>query len=105
MESERNDFGVKSYSHCLLKGLDGVTYEALIGDLSTRGAFIKISDNAPNGLHVGEMCGLIYSDNPDKPSTKHTAIIAELDSGNIKISFNHQEHRHQKHKYPHCKAL
>lgn len=107
MENEIEDFGRKSYAHCLLMGLDGVTYKAQIGDLSLKGALIKISDNVPtDGLHLGEMCGLVYSDNPKMPSTKHTGKIVKLDSfGSVGISFNHQEHQHQKHKYSPGKVI
>ena len=99
MKNENHDFGIKKDSHCLLKGLDGVTYQALLGDLSLTGALIKLSDNAPNGLHVGEMCGLMLSDNPKLSSAKFTGRIIELDSGSVGISFNHQEHQHLKRKF------
>lgn len=99
MKNERNDFGIKTDSHCLLKGLDGVTYHALLGNLSLTGALIKLSDNVPNGLHVGDMCGLMLSDNPKLSAAKFTGRIVELNSGSVGISFNHQEHQHQKHKY------
>lgn len=99
MKSEKNDFRIKTDSHCLLMGLDGVTYRALLGDLSVTGALIKLSGNAPNGLHVGEMCGLMLSDNPKLSSAKYTGRIVKLDSDCVGISFNHQEHQHQKHKY------
>lgn len=99
MKNESHDFGVKTNSHCLLKGLDGVTYQALLGNISLTGALIKLSDNVPNGLHVGDMCGLMLSDNPKLSSAKYTGRIVELDSGSVGISFNHQEHQHQKQKY------
>jgi c-di-GMP-binding flagellar brake protein YcgR len=99
MKSEIHDFRIKSDSHCLLMGLDGVTYKALLGDLSLTGALIRLSDNVPNGLHVGEMCGLMLSDNPKLSSAKYTGRIVKLESDSVGISFNHQEHQHQKHKY------
>jgi len=99
MKSERDDFRIKTGSHCFLMGLDGVTYRALLGDLSLTGALIQLSDNVPNGLHVGEMCGLMLSDNTKLSSAKYTGRIVELDSNSVGISFNHQEHQHQKHKY------
>ncbi len=96
----------RAVSNCLLLGLDGVTYQALLGDISLSGVEIDIGDNVSHGLNVGEICGLIYSDNPKLSPTKHTGMIAKLDScGNVRISFNHQEHRHQKRKYPHSKAI
>ena len=90
MESER---------HCLLMGLDGVTYQTLLGDLTLTGALVKMSDNIHHGLKVGEMCGLVFRDNPELSSTKHTGKIVRLDSGSVGISFKHQEHQHQKKKY------
>ena len=99
MKNEKHDFRIKTDSNCLLKGLDGVTYKAQVGDLSLTGALIKLSDKVPNGLHVGEMCGLMLSENPGLSSAKYTGRIVELDSYNVGISFNHQEHQHQKHKY------
>ena len=89
----------RAVSNCLLMGLDGVTYQALLGGLSLSGVEIDIGDNVSHGLNVGDICGLIYSDKPEQSPTKHTGMIAKLDSsGSIRISFNHQEHRHQKNK-------
>jgi len=89
----------KSASNCLLMGLDGITYQALLGDLSFNGVEIEIGD-VSHGLNVGEICGLIYSDKPEQSPSKHTGMIAKLDSGgSVRISFSHQEHRHQKNKY------
>ncbi|MBK5277043.1 MAG: PilZ domain-containing protein [Desulfuromonadales bacterium] len=99
MESEKQNFRTDSNSHCLLMGIDGVTYQALLGDLSLTGALIKMSDKAPHGLHVGEMCGLMLNNNTNMSFSKHTGMIVELDSGNVVISFHHQEHRHRKHTY------
>jgi hypothetical protein len=98
MESERN-FKISGDSPCLLMGLDGVTYQAQLGNLSLTGALIKMSDDVRHGLHIGEMCGLVLSDNPNMSSSKHTGIIIELDAGSVSVSFHHQEHHHQKHKY------
>ena len=99
MKNESPNFGTSRGSHCLLKGLDGVTYQALLGELSLTGASIKFLDNVPHGLQVGEMCGLMLSDNPKLSSTKFTGRIIELKPGGVGISFNHQEHQHKKHKY------
>lgn len=99
MKSEKHDFRKKTDSHCLLMGLDGVTYQAQLGDLSAAGASITLSDNVPNGLHVGEMCGLMLSDNPTLSSAKYTGRIVTLDTDSVGISFNHQEHQHRKQKY------
>lgn len=96
MERERRDLRTKSDSHCLLMGLDGVTYQAVVGDISSGGALIKMSDNVSNDLHVGEMCGLMFSDNFNMSSEKHTGKIVRLDSGSVGVSFHNQEHRHLK---------
>lgn len=98
MERERRDLRTKSNSHCLLIGLDGVTYHALLGDVSLGGALIKMSDNVSHDLHVGEMCGLMLSDEFNMSSEKHTGRIVRFDSGSVGISFNQQEHRHLKNK-------
>ncbi|MDD2539691.1 MAG: hypothetical protein PHH28_01440 [Desulfuromonadaceae bacterium] len=99
MKSEKDDFKIIAGSHCLLMGLDGVTYQALLGDLSLTGAVIKLNSNIPNGLHVGEMCGLMLTGKTKLSSEKYTGRIVELSSNGVGISFNHQEHQHQKHKY------
>ena len=99
MKNETNKFSMSKDSHCLLMGLDGVTYKAQLGDLSLTGALIKLSGTVPNGLQVGEMCGLMLSDNPKLSSAKFTGRIVKLDSDCVGISFNHQEHQHQKKKY------
>jgi hypothetical protein len=80
-------------------GLDGVTYQAQLGDLSLTGALIKLSGTVPNGLQVGEMCGLLLNGNPKLGPAKYTGRIVKLDSDGVGISFNHQEHQHQKKKY------
>ncbi len=99
MKNESHDFSRKINSQCLLMGIDGVTYQALLGDLSVTGALITLAKNTPNGLHVGEMCGLMLGDNPKLSSAKYTGRIVKLDSDSVGISFNHQEHQHQKKKY------
>jgi c-di-GMP-binding flagellar brake protein YcgR len=99
MEKERRNLRSKCDSHCLLMGLDGVTYQAQLGDFSLGGALIEIGDNVSHGLHVGEMCGLMFSDNFNMSSEKHTGKIVRLDSGSVGVSFNHQEHQHRKQKY------
>ena len=96
MKSKNDDFRINGESHCLLLGLDGVTYQALLGELSLTGALIKVSDSVPNHLHLGEMCGLKLSGNHNMSSSKYTGVIVELDTGSVGISFNHQAHWHQK---------
>jgi len=87
-------------SGCLLMGLDGATYQVrLVGDVSLKGASLTMSENVPHGLNVGELCGFVLRDKLNAPSTKHTGTIVSLDSGSVEISFNHQEHRHQKRKF------
>jgi len=88
--------GIKSESKCLLVGLNGVTYQTRLADLTPNGAVITMEGDAPHGLHVGEMCGFLLRDNPNEPPDKHTGMIVTLDSGNVGISFHHQEHHHQK---------
>jgi hypothetical protein len=97
MENERHNLSTKSDAPCLLMGLDGVTYQALLGDLSLTGAMIKMNVNASHGLHVNEMCGLVLRDNPNRSSSKYTGMIVKLDSDTVQISFNQQGHKHQKY--------
>ena len=98
MERERRDLRTKSGSHCQLMSLDGVTYQALLGDISLGGALIKMSDNVSHDLHVGEMCGLMFRDKLNMNPERHTGKIVRLDSGSVGISFHNQEHRHLKNK-------
>ena len=102
MEKERRDLRTISDLSCQLRGLDGVTYHALLGNISLGGALIKMSDNVSHDLHVGEMCGLMFRDkinmNPERLSGK----IVRLDGGSVGITFHNQEHIHQKKKFiPH----
>ena len=90
-------------SDCLLKGLDGVTYQAFLEDISPGGALIIMDKDAPHGLRVGEMCGFMLRNSPDVIPTKHTGRIICLDSNVVKITFSHQEHQHQ-HKKFNCKV-
>jgi hypothetical protein len=96
---------IKSESKCLLMGLDGVTYQAELVDITPSKALITMSGDAPHGLHVGEMCGFILRNNPGVPPDKHTGMIVTLDSGSVEISFNHQEHHHQKQKFTSVSCL
>jgi hypothetical protein len=99
MEKESHNIRAGCDSHCLLMGLDGVTYQALLGELSHSGALVKIDGSISHGLHVGEMCGLMLSAIPKTGSIKHTGKIIKLESGSVGISFHHQEHIHQKKKF------
>ncbi|HIJ87041.1 MAG TPA: hypothetical protein HPP97_05065 [Desulfuromonadales bacterium] len=90
---------IKIGSECLLMGIDGVTYQTLLGDISERGALVSMSKNISHGLQIGEMCGIMLCDKPSASSTKHTGMIISLDSGNVGINFHHQEHHHQKKKF------
>jgi hypothetical protein len=99
MEKATHNLRTRCNSHCLLMGLDGVTYHALLGELSQSGALVEIDGSISHGLHVGEMCGLMLSEIPKTGSIKHTGKIVRLDSGSVGISFHHQEHIHQKKKF------
>jgi hypothetical protein len=85
-------------SDCLLKGLDGVTYQAFLEDISPCGALINMDKDAPHGLHVGDMCGFMLRNKLNISHTKHTGRIVSLDSNVVKITFSNQEHSHQKKK-------
>jgi c-di-GMP-binding flagellar brake protein YcgR len=99
MERERRDLRTKSDSHCLLMGLDGVTYQAQLGDISIGGALIMMSGDVSYDLHVGDMCGLMLSDSFNMSSEKHTGKIVRLETGSVGVSFHNQEHIHQKKKF------
>lgn len=99
MDKERRNVRTKSESHCQLIGLDGVTYQALLGDISSGGALIKMSDDALHGLHVGEMCGLMFRDKPNLNTERLTGKIVRLEGGSIGITFHNQEHVHLKKKF------
>ena len=93
--------GIKSEESSMnqLFGLDGVIYPVRLNDISGTGASLSMSTNVGHGLHVGEMCGFILRGNLKVPSTKHTGVIIKIDSDGVEISFNRQEHHHQKKKY------
>ncbi|MDD2853466.1 MAG: hypothetical protein PHY09_16390 [Desulfuromonadaceae bacterium] len=96
MVNDKNHSKVK----CLLMGIDGVTYQALLWEISLTGALIKMGAGVKHGLNVGEMCGLALCASPKRSSAKHTGRIVELDpSGSVGITFHHQEHQHKKKKY------
>jgi hypothetical protein len=80
-------------------GIDGITYHVKLGDLSQGGALVEMGDNVSHGLHVGELCGLMLSDNLTSCPAKYTGMIVRLESGSVAISFNRQEIHHQKKKY------
>ena len=99
MGIERNNLRAKCDSLCKLIGLDGVTYNVKLGDLSLGGARVEMEDKVSHGLHLGEMCGLVLRDDDMSSSTKLTGTIVRLESGTVGISFKSQEHQHQKKKY------
>lgn len=83
-------------SKCLVVGLNGVTYQARLAEISPSRAILAMNDDASHDLHVGEMCGFLVRDNPKVPPDKHTGMIVALDPGSVEVSFLHQEHHHQK---------
>jgi hypothetical protein len=93
------DLRTISDSDCSLKGLDGVTYQACLEDISPSGALIKMDKDAPHGLHVGEMCGFMLRNKPNVTLTKHTGRIVSLELNVVKITFSNQEHNHVKKAY------
>lgn len=97
MERERRDLRNRSDSQCQLMGIDGVTYQALLGDISSGGAMVMMNDGIFHDLHVGEMCGLKIRE-LNMNSEKRTGKIVRLESGSVGISFHNQEHRHLKKK-------
>ena len=99
MKRKGFDLTTKFISNCLLKGLDGVTYQAVLEDISSSGALIKMDKDTLHGLHVGEMCGFMLRNTPNVIPTKHTGRIISLDSNVVKITFSHQEHNHQHKKF------
>ncbi|MEI6306376.1 MAG: PilZ domain-containing protein, partial [Deltaproteobacteria bacterium] len=80
MKKKGSDLTTKFVSNCLLKGLDGVTYQAVLEDISPNGALIIMDKDAPHGLHVGEMCGFMLRNKPNVIPTKHTGRIICLDA-------------------------
>ena len=98
MTIKRQNFRIRYDSQCLLMGLDGITYNGQIGDLSLNGARVSIGEEICHGLHLGEMCGLMWGSDPKSSPTKYTGRIVRIDSGTIGISFNQQEQRHLKNK-------
>ena len=99
MKKKGLDLTTKFVSNCLLKGLDGVTYQAILEDISPSGALMKMDNDAPHGLHVGEMCGFMLRNKLNVIPTKHTGRIISLDTNVVKITFSHQEHNHQHKKF------
>jgi hypothetical protein len=99
MGSEKDNAGIKCNIRCYLIGLDGGTHYARLGDISESGALLMMSDeDAQESLHVGEMCGLVFRDKHNMNPEKHTGKIIRLESGQVEVSFTHQEHRYLKNK-------
>jgi hypothetical protein len=99
MSSEKDNSKLKGNLSCLLIGLDGGTHYARLGDISESGALLMISgEDIQESLHVGEMCGLVFRDRHNMNPEKHTGKIVKLESGQVEVSFTHQEHRYMKSK-------
>jgi hypothetical protein len=55
-----------------------------------------MNDDALHGLHVGEMCGLMFRDNLNLNTERLTGKIVRLEGGSIGRTFHNQKHIHLK---------
>jgi hypothetical protein len=98
MEGKRHEIRSKSDSICLLIGIDGVSHQALLENISLGGALVRIDNKDSKKLHVGEMCGLMFHDSHNMNPDRHTGKIVRIDSDGIGVSFQNQDFRHLKKK-------
>ena len=70
---------------CLIRKLDGASYEALLDDMSLSGASVKV--NSATDFQVGDKCELMLSDESAKFPVKHAGKIIWMDSDRIGVSF------------------
>ncbi len=81
----RKHLRIKVEVQCLLMGLDGVSYKALLDDISLSGASVKV--DAGTHFKIGDMCDLMLSDESAKYPIKHSGRIVRVDSGIIGVIF------------------
>jgi len=98
MEGIRHEIRTKSDLICLLIGIDGVSHQALLGNISLGGVLVRIDNKDSKELHVGEMCGLMLHDSHNMNLDRHTGKIVRIDSDGVGVSFQNQEFRHLKKK-------
>jgi len=81
----RKHLRIKVEVQCLLMGRDGVSYEALLDDISLSGASVRVS--ADTHFRIGDICDLMLSDESAKYPVKHSGKIVRVDSGIIGVIF------------------
>ncbi|HIJ96204.1 MAG TPA: PilZ domain-containing protein [Desulfuromonadales bacterium] len=74
-------------SNCILMELDGTTYHALLENISLGGALIKVDEETPNSLQVGDECTLILCSDSGSCSSKHLCRVARCNFANMGIQF------------------
>jgi c-di-GMP-binding flagellar brake protein YcgR len=87
MASQRQSSRIDCASHCVLMDCGGNSYEALLENISTGGALIKVKNGVPNGLRVGDICSLAICDNPVSCTLERFCKVVRHDTVFMGISF------------------
>jgi hypothetical protein len=74
-------------SNCILMELDGSTYHALLENISLGGALIKIDENVPNSVQIGDECTLLLCSDSGSCSSKHFCRVVRCNFANMGIQF------------------
>lgn len=85
MDNRRKHSRIKFEARCYLNGSAGVTYEALLDDISLSGALVKV--NTDTHFQIGDVCELVLSEKSVAFPVKHTSKIVRVDSGFIGMNF------------------
>jgi c-di-GMP-binding flagellar brake protein YcgR len=87
MRIRRQYIRIKSHSACILIGLDGHPYEALLDNLSLNGALIKVKNGVPNSVHVGDNCGLMLFNVQNVHPERRSCRVVRHDLINVGVKF------------------
>lgn len=88
MECQRRFTRAQGYSAgCILKKLDGSTYQATLENISIGGAFIKVCEGVSDDLNVGDECTVTLCGGSGPPTAQYTCEVVWCDFNSLGIQF------------------
>lgn len=82
----RQNLRVDCYSSCTLN-CGNNNYHAHLLNISLGGALISVEDDVLYKLHIGDICDLMLSENPEVCFTKYSCKVISQNASNIGINF------------------
>lgn len=86
MGSKREHLRINCASQCILI-YEGVSYHALLDNISLGGALLKTGNEQPENLYIGATVELMLCGDSDSCPTTYTCEVTRLDSSVIGVNF------------------